>query len=90
MPSSIKARIGRLAIDRRHRGRSLGAAPMFDAITCTVRADAAIFASLVSRQCTQSCALSAGGKGVGLIRRLGFRNDQQAAQLIDLNRHAEG
>jgi GNAT superfamily N-acetyltransferase len=41
------ARIGRLAIDRRYRGRGLGAALLFDAITRAARADAAIFAILV-------------------------------------------
>ena len=41
------ARIGRLAVDRGYRGRGLGAALLFDAITRAARADAAIFAILV-------------------------------------------
>jgi GNAT superfamily N-acetyltransferase len=41
------ARIGRLAIDHGYRGRGLGAALLFDAITRAARADAAIFAILV-------------------------------------------
>jgi GNAT superfamily N-acetyltransferase len=41
------ALIGRLAIDRRYRGRGLGAALLFDAIARAARADTAIFAILV-------------------------------------------
>jgi GNAT superfamily N-acetyltransferase len=41
------ARIGRLAVDHRYRGRGLGAALLFDAIARAARADAAIFAILV-------------------------------------------
>jgi GNAT superfamily N-acetyltransferase len=41
------ALIGRLAIDRQHRGRGLGAALLFDAIARAARADTAIFAVLV-------------------------------------------
>jgi GNAT superfamily N-acetyltransferase len=42
------ALIGRLAIDRRYRGRGLGAALLFDAIARAARADTAIFAVLVN------------------------------------------
>jgi ribosomal protein S18 acetylase RimI-like enzyme len=41
------ALIGRLAVDRRHQGRQLGAALLFDAIARTIRADAAVFALVV-------------------------------------------
>jgi ribosomal protein S18 acetylase RimI-like enzyme len=41
------ARIGRLAVDQQYRGRGLGAALLFDAITRAARADAAVFAILV-------------------------------------------
>jgi GNAT superfamily N-acetyltransferase len=46
-PVGPAARVGRLAIDRRYRGRGLGAALLFDAITRATRVDAAIFAILV-------------------------------------------
>jgi ribosomal protein S18 acetylase RimI-like enzyme len=41
------ALIGRLAVDRRFRGRSLGAALLFDAISRVGRADPAAFALIV-------------------------------------------
>jgi hypothetical protein len=41
------SRIGRLAVDRRHQGRQLGAALLFDAIARVIRADAAVFALVV-------------------------------------------
>jgi hypothetical protein len=41
------SRIGRLAVDRRHQGRQLGAALLFDAIARAIRADAAVFALVV-------------------------------------------
>jgi GNAT superfamily N-acetyltransferase len=41
------ALIGRLAVDRSFQGRQLGAAMLFDAIACAIRADAAVFALLV-------------------------------------------
>jgi GNAT superfamily N-acetyltransferase len=41
------ALIGRLAVDRRHQGKQLGAALLFDAIARAIRADAAVFALLV-------------------------------------------
>jgi ribosomal protein S18 acetylase RimI-like enzyme len=41
------ALIGRLAVDRRHQGRQLGAALLFDAIARAIRADAAVFALVV-------------------------------------------
>ena len=43
-PVLAAARIGRLAVDRRHQGRQLGAALLFDAIARAIRADAAVFA----------------------------------------------
>lgn len=39
--------IGRLAVDRQYRGRSLGAALLFDAIQRAVRAEAAVFTLIV-------------------------------------------
>jgi GNAT superfamily N-acetyltransferase len=44
MPAAL---IGRLAVDRQHRGRGLGAALLFDAIERAIRADAAVFAVIV-------------------------------------------
>jgi ribosomal protein S18 acetylase RimI-like enzyme len=41
------APIGRLAVDRRHQGRNLGAALLYDAIARAIRADAAVFALIV-------------------------------------------
>jgi ribosomal protein S18 acetylase RimI-like enzyme len=41
------ATIGRLAVDRRHQGRSPGAALLFDAIARAIQADAAVFALVV-------------------------------------------
>jgi ribosomal protein S18 acetylase RimI-like enzyme len=41
------ALIGRLAVDRRFKGRSLGAALLYDAIARSLRADPAIFALIV-------------------------------------------
>lgn len=41
------ALIGRLAVDRRYRGRDLGAALLFDAIQRAVRAEAAVFTMVV-------------------------------------------
>ncbi|HEV7880044.1 GNAT family N-acetyltransferase [Bradyrhizobium sp.] len=41
------ALIGRLAVDRRYQGPSLGAALLFDAIARAVRADAAVFTLIV-------------------------------------------
>jgi ribosomal protein S18 acetylase RimI-like enzyme len=41
------ALIGRLAVDRRHQGRQLGAALLFDAVARAIRADAAVFALVV-------------------------------------------
>jgi ribosomal protein S18 acetylase RimI-like enzyme len=45
-PVGPAARVGRLAIDRQYRGRGLGAALLFDAITRVARAEPATFAIL--------------------------------------------
>lgn len=48
------ALIGRLAVAREHRGRSLGAALLYDAIQRTWRADPAIFALVVDAKDDQA------------------------------------
>jgi ribosomal protein S18 acetylase RimI-like enzyme len=50
------ALIGRLAVDRQYRGRSLGAALLFDAIERAIRADAAVFAIIVDAKDEQAAA----------------------------------
>jgi GNAT superfamily N-acetyltransferase len=50
------ARIGRLAIDRRHQRQGLGGAMLFDASARALRSDAAIFAVLVDAKNDETAA----------------------------------
>jgi ribosomal protein S18 acetylase RimI-like enzyme len=55
-PTLPAVRIGRLAVDKRYRGRGLGAALLADAAQRTVRAEAAAFALLVDAKNDQAVA----------------------------------
>lgn len=62
-PSVPVARLGRLAIDRRHAGRGLGAALLWDAATRAARAELGIVAMLVDAK---------GEPAASFYRRHGF------------------
>jgi ribosomal protein S18 acetylase RimI-like enzyme len=70
-PSIPVARLGRLAVDQDYRGRRLGSAMLWDAITRAARSEAAVFALIVDAKDAQAEAFyrHQGFSSLGLVPR---------------------